>query len=934
MILERTEEAELAEAAIAQLSRGDGSAVLIEGPAGVGKTTILQLFADAADKAGVRALSGRPAQLESGEAWAGVKRLYDRVLQETEPEEAERLLGGAAANARPALGMEPATGEVIDPFTCVHGLYWLTANLTKEEPLLILVDDVQWLDEPSAKWLAHMVSRTGDLSLVLVLARRMGEPVAAPGPIAEIERLGELLRLRPRALSESACRNFVGRELGRSDDEVALACHRATGGNPLFLAELCRAIAASDAPPGAGEIEAFGAEGVARSVRQRLDRLPREASALAAALAVLGDRADLPEAAAMAGLRAAEAASAAHALAEVALIEDGYPLRFRHPILQSSLYESLDPGERSRRHREAAAELHERGGAPDRVASHLLRVDPLGDAWAVARLEEASRAASQRGANEVAAASLRRALREPPTERERPRLRFMHALAALGNGGPEAIGELTSAVRDLPRDERPRGALDASKVLGLLTEHEAALEICALGLQGEGVPPRIRSRLTDEMVVHMLPVDRTRWPELDPQRTYDEAPVPPDPGAAALREVSAALAATRNGEPVRVEEMRAAIPDLAGEFPTLAFVGGGFALIWSDELGPGLELADAALAYSRETGSPTGAAQWSTARASALLRLGRIREAVAEATASVEFNVDQAPSTLAWPLVPMIDGLLLLGDLEGAKRAAELLPMRPTGYLSVAMFTETLGRLALAEDQPDEAARHFADAGDRLTTMGYAGPPLSAWRAWLAIASARVGDPAAGLEPARAEIAAAERAKSTRVKGTAEIGVALCSPPAERVALLGESIDTLRNSPARIELCRGLAELGAELRRRGSTAEAREPLSEAVSLARSCGATALEEQARAELVAAGARPRRRALSGVEALTPSELRVAALVAEGRSNREVAQALFLSEKTVEGHLRGVFRKLDIGSRTEVADRLGDDPAPDPEAAEVGG
>jgi DNA-binding CsgD family transcriptional regulator len=250
------------------------------------------------------------------------------------------------------------------------------------------------------------------------------------------------------------------------------------------------------------------------------------------------------------------------------------------------------------------------------------------------------------------------------------------------------------------------------------------------------------------------------------------------------------------------------------------------------------------------------------------------------------------------------------------------------------MFTETLGRLALAKGQPEEAARHFADAGERLTSMGYAGPPLSAWRAWLAIASARRGDPERGLEPARAEIRAAERSGSARVKGTAQLALALCSPPPERTGLLRESVETLRESPARIELCRALGELGGEMRRRGSPTDARGPLTEAVSLARSCGATALEEQARSELVASGARPRRRALSGVEALTPSELRVAALVAEGRSNREVAQALFLSEKTVEGHLRGVFRKLDIGSRVEVADHLDADSAAEAEAAEVEG
>ncbi|MFV1258444.1 ATP-binding protein, partial [Klebsiella pneumoniae] len=105
-----------------------------------------------------------------------------------------------------------------DPFTCVHGLYWLTANLTKEEPLLILLDDAQWLDEPSAKWLAHMVSRTGDLPLVLVMARRMGEAVAAPGPIAEIDRLGEVVVARAVEHDHGDVGGGLRRRLGAAPD--------------------------------------------------------------------------------------------------------------------------------------------------------------------------------------------------------------------------------------------------------------------------------------------------------------------------------------------------------------------------------------------------------------------------------------------------------------------------------------------------------------------------------------------------------------------------------------------------------------------------------------------------------------------------------------------------------------------------------------------
>ena len=129
----------------------------------------------------------------------------------------------------------------------------------------------------------------------------------------------------------------------------------------------------------------------------------------------------------------------------------------------------------------------------------------------------------------------------------------------------------------------------------------------------------------------------------------------------------------------------------------------------------------------------------------------------------------------------------------------------------------------------------------------------------------------------------------------------------------------LEGSPARLEQARALADLGAALRRAGRRVDAREPLRAALELAHACGATALEETARTELVASGAKPRRQALSGAESLTPSERRVATMAAEGLTNRDIAQSLFVTPKTVEVHLSSAYRKLGIGSRTQLAAAL---------------
>jgi DNA-binding CsgD family transcriptional regulator/tetratricopeptide (TPR) repeat protein len=917
-ILEREVERGLAAELVRKASQGSGATAVVEGPAGVGKTTVLRLFADAADAAGMRTLSARAVPVEQSEAWAGVQRLFDRVVQQADAAELETLLSGAAVNATAPLGLELGGVSVLDPFTCVHGLYWLVANLTNDGPLMIVVDDIQWLDAPSARWLAHMASRSDDLPLVLAVARRTGEPGPAIAVLDELEA-PSLIRVRPQLLSERGSEAVITARLsGAISAEIALACHEATGGNPFLLSELCTSIGergAADLDPGA--IAAFGPEGVTQSLRGRLTRLGPNAAAIAAVLSVLGETAEVAAAGEMAGIPIDDAAQAVDALIDAHILESASPLTFSHPVLQAALYESVERNERSRLHREVAARLHEQAAGLERVASHLLRCDPAGDEWVVERLEEAAAAASERGALELAADYLRRALTEPPSGEDGVRLRFRHALARLGQGD-RAIADLTRAVLATPDEERPRAALEASRALGLFAEHEAALEICA-SVPGGGSDPAIASRLSDEAIVNMLTVGPSMWRAPSPAEVLAAAPDPPDEGAEAVRQVSIALVAVKAGRPVAVDRLTEAVHSLVPEFPSMAFVAAGFGLTWCDELATARTMADVGLAYSRSVGSPTGAAQWSSAAAAVCLRQGQIREALGHASASVEFNLDRPPPTLAWPLAPMVECLVLRGELDAASQAADLIPDRTDGFLSTATLTEVVGRLALARGEIQRAIRLLEDTGRRFDSMGFAAPPISAWRSGLAEALVLAGDIDRARELATTQLEIAQRARTVRGIGEAQRVLALCSESKERIAGLTEAAETLRDSPARIEFTRALIDLGAAIARDGHPQEARPPLTEAREIAQECGAAGLEGRALSELVATGARPRRRAVSGLESLTPAELRVADLVASGMSNREAAQALFLSEKTVEGHLGRIFRKLEIGSRTELTAQI---------------
>jgi DNA-binding NarL/FixJ family response regulator len=196
---------------------------------------------------------------------------------------------------------------------------------------------------------------------------------------------------------------------------------------------------------------------------------------------------------------------------------------------------------------------------------------------------------------------------------------------------------------------------------------------------------------------------------------------------------------------------------------------------------------------------------------------------------------------------------------------------------------------------------------------------MSPWRSLTGLALARLGRE----EEARAligeELALARRYGAPRALGNALLAAAEIASATERLDLLREAVAVLEDSPARVMRARALGELGGALRRAGQRVEAREPLRRGLELATRCGAHAVAARAREELVATGARPRRAALSGPEALTPSELRVVDLAAKGASNRDIAQSLFVSLRTVEAHLTRAYQKLGIASRSELAEGL---------------
>jgi DNA-binding CsgD family transcriptional regulator len=244
--------------------------------------------------------------------------------------------------------------------------------------------------------------------------------------------------------------------------------------------------------------------------------------------------------------------------------------------------------------------------------------------------------------------------------------------------------------------------------------------------------------------------------------------------------------------------------------------------------------------------------------------------------------------------------------------------------VNLSLLLDSRGRLRCAQGRFAEAVEDFLACGKRLTDRGTRHPGMVPWQSNAALALQRLEQPLDAHRLVDEELEQARRLGVARALGIALRAAGLVHGGPAGLAMLDEAASVLVRSSARLEQARALTDQGAALRRANRRTEAREPLRRGLDLAVQCHAVPLADWARQELVAAGARPRR-GISGVDALTPSELRVARMAAEGMGNRAIAQALFVTVKTVEVHLGSAYRKLGVPSRTALAGALADDRHP---------
>jgi hypothetical protein len=385
---------------------GGGSLLLVEGPAGIGKTRLVLAAGRHGRELGLTTVSARGSELERDFAYGLVRQLFEAPLVAAPPPERAELLAGAAGHAARLFGLaapqDDAADALLDPsFAILHGLYWLSANLGRRSPLLLCVDDVHWADQASLRFLHYLGRRVQELPIAVVAATRPARSADGSPLLAALaaDPSAEVLQLAP--LSQRAVAELIRLAFGTEvEPAFTAACHEATGGVPFLVRELVRAIAEERIEPTAAacsRVAGLAPRAVSHSVVQRLSRLSESAGQLARAAAVLGE-ADLRLAAGLAGVDPATAATAADELAAAGILEEGRPLRFVHPIVRSAVEADLAPGERAGLHAAAAGCLANQGASAHRIAAHLLAADPAGDDRVAGSLLSAARTATANGA--------------------------------------------------------------------------------------------------------------------------------------------------------------------------------------------------------------------------------------------------------------------------------------------------------------------------------------------------------------------------------------------------------------------------------------------------------------------------------------------------------------------------------------------------------
>ncbi len=902
-LLGRRRERDLLDRLLEAMANGNGGVLVVHGEAGVGKTALLEYAVEAAGAS--RALRTVGVEGEMELPFAALQQLCSPILELN-----ERLPPPQRDALAVAFGL--SAGQAPNPFLVGLAVLGLMSEAAEERPLLCTVDDAQWLDRASARTLAFVARRLLAEKIVLLFAaREVGDTLAG---LPEVQVEGLNVR-DARMLLESVLP-------ARLDDPILERLIVEARGNPLALLEMPRGLTPAQMAGGFGLPSALPlASQIEQNFARRLWKLPRDARRLLllAAADSVGDPALVWRAAR--GLQIPE--SAAETVQSEGLLALEGRVAFRHPLVRSAVYRASAPDERREVHR-ALAGATDPEADPDRRAWHRAQATSIPDGEVAAELERCAARAQARGGFAAAAAFLERATALTPEESRRSGRALAAAQAKLH------AGALDDALR-----------LVATAESGVLSE----LEQATAGLL-RGQISFLATRSGDAAALLLKAAEQLR--KVDPElarETYLEAltaaifagPLA-GPGASSREVADAARAAPRARKPrgpdllldglvallsdtydAAVPILRQAQHEIVGtksQTERLRWMWGATVTtfhLWDDE---GWErLSDLHLQLVRETGALGDLAIALSHRGQLHVFAGELALA-----ASLQEALQEATELTGSPLAPYhAVGLVAMRGREAETRQfvdtarAEVIERGEGAGLLFVDWAESVLYNGLGRyPQALAAARRVVDRAELALPVNWVMPELIE-------AAVRAGALELAAETDR-HLADRSRASGTDwALGIAARSHALLADDGRAEDHYVEAIERLGRTRVAIDLARAHLLYGEWLRRRPRRADARKELRIAHEMFTDFGMEAFAERARVELQATGERARKRTIETQDQLTPQESQVCRLAAQGNTNREIAAQLFISPHTVEYHLRKAFRKLDIKSRAQLADRL---------------
>ena len=878
--------------------------LFFEGAAGTGKSALLAWARADARRRGWTVAAGRPSVLEAANDF-GVLR---QVLAALPP-----LPDGRPAAA---LGQVPADASPVEVFGVFERVSAHLLDAATRDPVLIALDDLQWCDPSSLRWLAYLANRSAGLPIALVLAGSPEEPGADRFLVDELIASGERQALG--RLTRPQLRRWAGDLLGAPPDDAFVAgCLDATGGNEALLADLLAVLAARAVPPVRESLElleSVGTAAVSRRVMPWIRRGGPEALAVAQAVAVLGDDSSPVLIAQLAGLSLDLASRAIDRLIKLDILADAAPLRYVHSLTRAVVTTEMNAGLRTALRLRASRIVRDRHAEPERAAAHLMAVDMADDPDALPTLRAAGSSALDGGRPGPGLRYLRRALAEPMPDATRAGLLAEIGAVEAGLGAADSGNTLRQALSLAATPSlRVRIAVDlayadatAGRPLGpaaeIIDEASAGLPTAeaAFGLflayaesgdAGDFLSrrlPRLRDLAGGDPRLGALAGLADAWSDV--RRGRDRA--------GCVRRARSALEAIDRQSPWQLRLRWPAVSTLIeaeeyGEEYGLAETGGRFA----HRQGPA---GDTALsAYLRG-------------------RLAHGRGDLTAARAELETALANPSAAGAAGVARLAHVLTDLGELDAADRLISgHVPPAPAGRTwAAAALTFARASLQMARNQHRDALKGFAEAGRILAALGIDNPGLLHWRSRAASCHAVLGDRAAATSLAAEEVALARHWGAPRALSTALAAAGMVTLDADAAL---EAVTVLDGTEAESHRAAALVNLGAVQWETGAAGQAHGHLQAGYALARMIGARPTWLRAARYLKHAGGRPDLGRISGVSALTTQERAVAERAAAGATNRQIADEMVLTQRTVEQYLTGAYRKLGITGRSQLAAAL---------------